>query len=71
MALLFPIITLISLRRWFPIILSPLIPVPAQDLIGLYKGLAGGISLGPNWALLIPLLLPGRPNPNLPMSKAP
>ena len=58
-------------RRLFPYILSSLIPVPARDLIGLYKGLAGGISLGPNWALLLPLFIIGRPYPNLPLGYQP
>ena len=49
MALLFPIVTLISLRRWFPTITYlPRIPwsLPQASLIGPKLGQAGGISRG-------------------------
>ena len=57
MALLFPIITLISLRRWFPIITGlPQYPwsLPQATLIGPKLGQAGGISRRAYRALKVP-----------------
>ena len=57
MALLFPIVTLISLWRWFPIITGlPQHPwsLPQATLIGPKLGQAGGISRRAYRALKVP-----------------